>query len=382
MVTHYHCLEIVKKGSHVSSASTETETTPQRNREPNKRRKSSKSTTSKSNTGNRHSNVLNPYTTLNLPPEYADLLGKFTPEQIIQMMGEIDILRANSRKSVPTNAENIPPHPNDYPKNAPNHTSIPPVAAHHPPDISAVVAADKAKKQNKNGKKDEVMKAHIKNVVKAYIWKIIKFVKNEKTQRFVAQQVLLLLKFGGYEGESDTAKALREEWVQLYQGLCTTVLNETRAYVQGRIKTAAMDWMDNQDNWVNGKPAMPDLKILHKCLDRTIDLDDDNEYKHFHFWWTQVMPKATAHKDDWNPEKSNYMTIGTAAPPGSPTHLYLPPSTEAFALAVFESNEKKWPRMHQLMQKPEYKNKTLQPKVKKNDVVMEQELVSLQIVRS
>lgn len=227
---------------------------------------------------------------------------------------------------------------------------------------------DSKKKEGTAGKKNKSMKHLIRQVVRDYLWKAVKFIRSTSMQDTCAQQVLLLLNLDKFQGNSPQAVQNRRAWLATYSPLCTTVLNETRTYVQSRIKVAAEDWMDEHGG------EMPDLKLLEKCVDRTIDLENEDEAEIWRYWWTQVLPKATANAFDWNTEKSHYHTIATAAPPTHPNQHYVPPSTEAFALAAFENNKDKWPRMFALAK--EHKGWTLTPKLKKDEKVVHEESVS------
>jgi hypothetical protein len=86
----------------------------------------------------------------------------------------------------------------------------------------------------------------------------------------------------------------------------------------------------------------PSSAMLLACLERKIDLEKAADAQFFEVYWDGLLPKTTGNKHDWSPAHSHYVKITDGAPPNSPNSLYITPSTEAFVVAVIESNEERW----------------------------------------
>ena len=246
------------------------------------------------------------------------------------------------------------------------------------PSIMAQMKADSAKQHakinRKTGGNQSDMKSHIHNAIKDLGgFKVMKFITNKFGKKKFAELVINLMKLDGFTGNGDKAVAAREQWVATYAPLCSTKLNEHRNYVQTRIKNVCDAYMALPTN-VNGD--MPSLELLRKCINRTIDLNKEEEKSFFWWFWTKLLPSAVGNATDWHEDIAYYATILEAAPPNKPNHKYVTPSTEAFAYLAIDNNYAKWKRMREIKDTHGHTDKKYYVRLTKDGKDRKEELVS------
>lgn len=227
-----------------------------------------------------------------------------------------------------------------------NGSAIAPNLSGYCPDSASMLrqqkkdfAAAESKQAKKNGKSQ--MKALIKTAVKTLVWKGVKYTHGEDSQEKAAKYCMRALDLDYLKGNSEKAKENRAEWLMTYKADVVKEINGHRGYAQKQIQKACVKWMRENDG------DMPTMEMILKCLNRTIDIDNPQEYKYFEWYWNQLMPKAAANRADWNESKRHYMLMHNAAPPNAPNQLYVPPSTEAYAVWAIESNHARWPAIYE-----------------------------------
>ena len=196
----------------------------------------------------------------------------------------------------------------------------------------------KAAKMHKDAKTkgQSQMEVLIKQVIKRDVWRAVKLAYGEKKQRKAAELCLSALNLRDFQGNSNEVKKRRQDWVDNYFRVVTGQTNEHRGYVQTQIRGAALKYMEANDG------NFPPVEKLLACLERKIDLDNEEDAKVFEVYWDTLIPKAAGNKHDWNTAHSHYVRMCDGAPPNKPHSLYVTPSTEAFLVAVCESNEERW----------------------------------------
>jgi hypothetical protein len=221
-------------------------------------------------------------------------------------------------------------------------------------------------KTSKKGKFSNPWCETITDAIKSYAWRGIKIVTDEGVAKLLARKLLESMNLEGYVGNSTEAKQKRDEWVELHTNFVVNIHNKHRCYVVNRIKEqCAKPYLDEH----NGK--LPPMEDVIRMLRRNFNPVDEHDYKLMKWYWTKLIFFATGNTEDWGPDTHLFSTMSTAGPPnanGDSKKLYVPPSTEAFAVLTLEGNHEKWTYMHKI--KKEYPNKKhtpliIDPKTKK-----------------
>ena len=214
---------------------------------------------------------------------------------------------------------------------------------------AAELARIKSGKKQKTGDEPspaaKALKAIIDSSIKAEGWRLVKFIGGDADLQKVSRNLLMISGIGeNAEGgptykwtdqtPADVAKIA--QWVEDYKHVVSSCWNEHRNYVQGRIKKVCTDYLKA------GKD-LPSVDAVERVLYRRSDHDENV----FAWWWDVILPMAVGNKVHWNHkvryfEKISESNIGTSA------QKNIPPSTEAFAFVVYESNRAKWVRMKEL----------------------------------
>jgi hypothetical protein len=199
----------------------------------------------------------------------------------------------------------------------------------------------RAKKTKGSGSGDYMSKL-IHTTIKNKTMRKIKFAHGSNKERH-ALEVLKDANLGAkFTGDSPESVAYRERWVTAYMGVCTSKLNGLRSYAQGQVSKACFKWMDAH----NGK--LPPLERLEAIIQRTLDPTIDEDLALMKWWVEDVLPMAAGNQYDWSDEKKYYMTVSNGAPPDAPKQKYVPPSTEAIAVAFIENCRVRWEKVWEL----------------------------------
>jgi endonuclease/exonuclease/phosphatase family metal-dependent hydrolase len=201
-------------------------------------------------------------------------------------------------------------------------------------ELEIAHAAKKHKEAKEKGQSQTEL--HIKAGIKKDLWRGIKLAYGERQQRNAALLCLSVLNYSDYKGDSREVKERKNAWVDTYFTVVAREINEHRGYVSTQIRGFFLKYMEAN----NGD--FPSCELLLACLQRNIDLNNPVHAQVFELYWDSLLHKAAGNKHDWPPAHSHYVRITDGAPPNSPNSLYITPSTEAFLVAVIESNEERW----------------------------------------
>lgn len=204
----------------------------------------------------------------------------------------------------------------------------------------------KRARDSEEAKKEKERLKHIKTTISgAGIWRVTKFILSEDRGRKVAMACIKIMKWVGTIGDEPAAIKGREDFVDAYWTVVIKLFNEHRTYVNGEIKKVFYKW------WLDHGNTLPTVAEIKSCLDRTVDIEDDDECELFEFYWNCLIPKACGNMQDWDTDHRYYMTISKGAPPGKPNEPYVTPSTEAYILSVYQSNRTRWLSMFEIKKK-------------------------------
>jgi len=174
-------------------------------------------------------------------------------------------------------------------------------------------------------------KARITAAVQKYFWPTMKFVpKSETDKASVIKHVVNNLE-PPLPGKSSIRRAYRAK----YGNVVIKCINNVRNYVMGEIR-------DDTKAAMEEGVTLPTVELLEKCLQRTIDPEDENEMAAFKYFWDRMLPKATGQKEIWSEEHRWFHTISEAAPLNAPNRPYITPSIEAFAVLEYDNKITMW----------------------------------------
>lgn len=213
---------------------------------------------------------------------------------------------------------------------------------------AAAARTKKAKRarDSEEAKKEKERLKHIKTTISsAGIWRVTKFILTEERGRKVAMACIKIMKWVGTIGDEPAAIKGREDFVDAYWTVVIKLFNEHRTYVNGEIKKVFYKW------WLDNAETLPTVAEIKSCVDRTVDIDSEDQCELFDFYWNCLIPKACGNMQDWDTNHRHYMTISKGAPPGKPNEPYVTPSTEAYLLSVFQSNRNRWLSMFEIKKK-------------------------------
>ena len=215
-------------------------------------------------------------------------------------------------------------------------------------------------KKSRQLKQNDGQVKDIKKWVPNNVFRLCKFILSDQQEKEMVEKYLDEGTDPNFKGNGKEAKSNRRTFIQYYRTVFTQRLNETRSYATARMKDAVWEWM----NYHQGN--LPDETKLLALLNRTWtppeeDSDDYAEEWKLAVWYQEVyLCKACGNGNDWSSDKRRYLTISEGAPVNAPNSKYITPSTEAFAMVIFESNAEHWKKMYDLKkQYPELSIKTI-----------------------
>jgi hypothetical protein len=184
----------------------------------------------------------------------------------------------------------------------------------------------------------------LRDTLRDHAWRSIKFVSSEKQQRKLAAFVLRESQLEGMytDPEKGILSEKGAEYVTTYAAEIGKFLNEHRSYCINHMKVAWESYLVDEK-----KTELPQVEDLLKILRRDPDLDQ----KLFAWYWVSLMPKAAGSAKIWNEQVKYFGLLSSHHPPDKPNKVYITPSTEAFAVFMFENNREKWPYLWDLKKK-------------------------------
>ena len=139
----------------------------------------------------------------------------------------------------------------------------------------------------------------IRGAMKDVVWRTKKFVTSEAQEVALARDV-----YAAIEIKDKGAEGHEEAFIERYGSKCTELLNAQRSYVQANAKTAANDWMENN----NG--ILPEVAEIEACLARYAPPEGQEalvRWKKVWVWyWDDFVPHIAGNKFHWNESKRHY----------------------------------------------------------------------------
>jgi hypothetical protein len=177
----------------------------------------------------------------------------------------------------------------------------------------------------------------IKKKFREEIWRTYKFITSDAQEKTITGSVCDIIDIPEAKDEQ-----WRELWIANYSSVCSRELNQTRSYVLARLKDASFAYMDRNDG-----DLFSEADIL-ACLSRKV-MPELHEC--FDWYVNNYLPHATANADHWSTGKRHYSTLSVCGRPKAARKLYVPPSTEAFAVTAFECFRTAWVELWALKKK-------------------------------
>ncbi len=189
------------------------------------------------------------------------------------------------------------------------------------------------------------MEREVKKCSKTILWKVCKFLKNEKKLDKAAKYVMSSLYLSEQEGL--TGKALvdaQEVWMAQWRALIRRSLNKQRNYVQQELRTVM------EKVFKAGKEAeFPNQQeMLHIVLREKLDEDTPEGErkcyeKLFDNYWNVLIPKVAGHAN-WGPGKRHYLLLsfGREDDANQEGPGYVTAADEAFLAVIWLNCYPRW----------------------------------------
>ena len=216
---------------------------------------------------------------------------------------------------------------------------------------------EKAEYVDKNGVRQQLPKQmcdEIKKMIKNEVWRTYKFVSNPASHKLLVQKTCFLCVPELAADTTQDQKDNIELWCDMFGNYCLQQLNNTRSYVIGQLRKAVLQKIQELHAAnLDIDKELPDFNLMKKITQRQINGETggaacNKEVEQFVWYLTEILPKATANPTHWGKSKMAFTKVSQAHFPGNPGKLYIPSSTEAFILVVWEGYLDLWKHQFQL----------------------------------
>lgn len=234
--------------------------------------------------------------------------------------------------------------------------------------FDTVMAQLQAARQKGYTKRNTGYADMVKKKTRKELWRICKFMADEKQERQATEVVLDTLKMREFMLTNDKAKDAvilqkRSDFVGTYSNDCREALNDQRSYVQSQMKKVANKLLAKEED------PLPSIEDIYKVATRIIPLlpDDPNDTSEeavaqraeherlmniFLWYWDDLLP-ACAGNIYWRDGIRRSQCITVANHEGK--HC-IPASTEAMTAIMYDNCSEKWASMwDKKKEDPEYK---------------------------
>ncbi len=201
-----------------------------------------------------------------------------------------------------------------------------------------------SKKTLKNGTQ-KAMEREVKKCSKTILWKVCKFLKNEKKLDKATKYVMGSLYLTEMEGLSGKALVdAQEVWMAQWRAVIRKALNKQRNYVQQELR-GLMERVfkaGKQDDFPNQQEILH--LILREKLDEETPQEEREHYeKLFDNYWNVLIPKVAGHAN-WGPGKRHYLLLssGREDDDNQEGPCYVTPADEAFLAVIWLNCYPKW----------------------------------------
>lgn len=212
--------------------------------------------------------------------------------------------------------------------------------------INTLVKAAKVTKKPKNsGAQNDTMVTLIREKLKAYTFKEVKFVQDEAGEQVLLDSIIHYLDIPELKADGEVGKAAQEGFKNNYLKTCLQELNNLRNYVQSQAKKKAFAYM------ASNKGKLPEMADIINFSLRRLDLEDPKKLE-FAFWWmNNILPTFPGCADYYNKKIRHYETISEAKTDKECPFADITEHTEAFGVLSWENNSQKWPKLYALENK-------------------------------
>jgi hypothetical protein len=181
------------------------------------------------------------------------------------------------------------------------------------------------------------------NTAKTRLFKIAKFIADEKQLNGATDKVMKMLDLACFEGKR--GKALidaQEEWKANNREIVRNAINDWRNYVQSELHKHLFKTIFPSKR----EAELPTPAEMYQVALREGLNDDDPDQERMQecldIYWDELLSKVAGHSS-WGPGKRHHGCISDSRPGDNPDEvLYVTPSDEAFLVLVWENCYTKW----------------------------------------
>jgi hypothetical protein len=194
-------------------------------------------------------------------------------------------------------------------------------------------------------RESEGEKERISKVVNTELWRVMKFINCKEDEDDAIEFTYKAL----YDTEPlDLDKMY--SWGETYKKYIRECLYGKRNYVASQIKVCAWKLFEAQEN-------LPTVEQVQKCINRTINVEDEREMEIFKWYWECLLPRVVG-AVEWGPSVRLYNMISTYyIPHDAKGRLLITPSNEAMILILWENSFAKWHELWTFSQNPANRGK-------------------------
>ena len=200
-----------------------------------------------------------------------------------------------------------------------------------------------------NGKKKSSQKTAMEIVTaretKQGLWKVCKFIKNEKKLYKASKYVMQKLDLQDHQGLSPKEKMEAEEtWLADNKDTVRKALNAQRNYVQQELREAIEEIFANkQEHTIPNVEQMMDLVMRNRLDEDTPEEERKQHQELFDVYWNLLVPKVAGHFA-WGPGKRHQvlMSTGTLAQGDPDAPPAVTAEDEAFLATLWHNCYNKW----------------------------------------
>jgi len=178
----------------------------------------------------------------------------------------------------------------------------------------------------------------IEDAVKKRGWRMAKFFpQTPQHQQAYVRAVVMRDLAEQYSAWPET-KEDQERFLGKLHNVVANKLNVKRCYVVQRLKEAMHIWYNKN------KGKMPTEAMIAGAATRTLDLTNEDHLKWMTYYWSKLLARAAGSNTIWNKDIHLFETVTTSKVRTGPFtgQETIPPSTEAFVVAVLANYGKAW----------------------------------------
>ena len=206
-----------------------------------------------------------------------------------------------------------------------------------------------SRKKEGNSRRNKGFAEVVTKKTKRELWRVLKFMANEKQEREATEKVLDVMKIREFMLTNDEAKDVvilqkRSDFVNTYAVDCREGMNEQRSYVQSQMKKVSWKVLEKDE-------TLPSVEDIYKVATRNIpppsEIDAGQQAEHdrlmkIFVWYWDVLLAACAGNTYWREAIRRYQCISIANHEGK---VCITCSTEALCAVMYDNCQEKWIKM-------------------------------------